>query len=171
MGLAPLGARPKIPVVGPPWRGLPSHYVRMPLEIRLLGRDDAPVLDRVAAGVFDHQVDPARTREFLDDARHHLAVAVEDGCVVGMASAVHYVHPDKAPQLFVNEVAVAPTHQSRGIATQLFALMLEHGKALGCTEAWVGTEETNTHARRLYSGADGMAEPFVMYTFRFGQHD
>ena len=143
----------------------------MPLEIRLLGRDDAPVLDHVAAGVFDHPVDPARTREFLDDARHHLAVAVEDGCVVGMASAVHYVHPDKAPQLFVNEVAVAPTHQSRGIARQLFALMLAHGRALGCTEAWVGTEETNTHARRLYAGADGMPEPFVMYTFRFGQHD
>ena len=141
----------------------------MPLEIRLLGPDDAGVLEHVADDVFDNPVDPRWTHEFLNDARHHLAVAVESGCVVGMTSAVHYVHPDKAPQLFINEVAVAPTHHGRGIGRQLMTRMLAHARALGCTEAWVGTEETNMRARRLYAGANGVGTPelFLMYTFRF----
>ena len=141
----------------------------MPLEIRLLGPDDDAVLERVADGVFDNAVDPDLTREFLQDARHHLAVAVDAGIVVGMTSAMHYVHPDKPAQLFINEVAVAPTHHGRGIGKQLLALMLAHGRTLGCTEAWVGTEETNTRARRLYAGGAGVGEPedFLMYTFRF----
>ena len=148
---------------------IPTPYAQMSLEIRLLGPDDESVLRRVADGVFDNPVNPALTREFLSDSRHHLAVAVDEGCVVGMASAVHYVHPDKLPQLFINEVAIAPTHQSQGIGRQLLALMLAHGRTLGCTEAWVGTEETNVHARRLYAGAveAGAPEPYVMYTFRY----
>jgi GNAT superfamily N-acetyltransferase len=148
----------------------------MPFEIRLLGPGDEAVLERVAEGVFDNPVDTRWSREFLNDARHHLAVALDDGWVVGMASAVHYVHPDKAPQLFINEVAVAPTHQSRGIGRQLLAALLSLGRTLECTEAWVGTDETNTHARRLYAGGDGVVAPehFIMYTFRFddaGPHD
>jgi hypothetical protein len=55
--------------------------------------------------------DPVLTPQFLSDPRHHLAVAIDEGWVVGMASAVHYVHPDKAPQLFINEVAVTPPYQ------------------------------------------------------------
>ncbi|MEO8620084.1 MAG: GNAT family N-acetyltransferase [bacterium] len=141
----------------------------MSLEIRLLGPDDESVLQHVADGVFDNPVNPQWTREFLNDSRHHLAVAIHADCVVGMTSAVHYIHPDKAPQLFINEVAVAPTHQSQGIGRQLLALMLAHGRTLGCTEAWVGTEETNSYARRLYSSAAYAEEPegFLMYTFRY----
>jgi hypothetical protein len=53
----------------------------------------------VAAEVFDNPIDADLTAEFLGDARHHLAVAIDDGLVVGFASAIHYVHPDKPPQL------------------------------------------------------------------------
>ncbi len=81
------------------------------ITIRLLGPEDAPVLDRVAPDVFDGAVDARWTGEFLNDVRHHLAVALDDGQVVGMASALHYVHPDKPPELYVNEVGVAPTHR------------------------------------------------------------
>jgi hypothetical protein len=47
------------------------------------------------------------------------------------------------------------------------AAILDHGRALGCTEAWVGTEETNFAARRLYSGAGGVedSDRFITYTF------
>lgn len=63
--------------------------------IRILGPADAAVLDRVAPQVFDNAVDPRRAAEFLADPRHHLAVALDADVVVGMASGVHYVHPDK----------------------------------------------------------------------------
>lgn len=140
----------------------------MTFEIRLLGPEEAGVLDHVAADVFDGPVDPRWTREFLTDPSHHLAVALDDGEVVGMVSAVHYVHPDKPPALWINEVGVAPTRQRRGIARQLLAAMFAHGRALGCTEAWVGTEESNTPARRLYVAAGGVEEPelFASYLFR-----
>jgi hypothetical protein len=78
------------------------------LDIRHLGPDDEQVLRHVAAGVFDHDVDPALASEFLRDPRHHLVVAIEDGSVVGFASGVHYVHPDKPAELWINEVGVAP---------------------------------------------------------------
>ena len=137
----------------------------MELEIRLLHLGDLAVLDNVADGVFDASVQERLAREFLVDPRHHLAVAIDDGVVVGMASAVDYVHPDKARQLWINEVGVAPTHQRRGIGRQLLAALLEHGRAIGCTEAWLGTEEGNVAARRLYESAGGKAEPFVLYSF------
>ena len=141
-------------------------------DVRLLGPGDAAVLDRVAADVFDLPLDARLGREFLDDPRHHVAVAVDraDGTVVGFVSAVHYVHPDKPAELWINEVGVAPTHQRRGLARQLLAAMLAHGRTLGCAEAWVATEEGNAPARALYAAAGGedAAESFRMYTFPLG---
>ena len=137
----------------------------MPLEIRLLSSENAEVLQNVAADVFDHPVDSHWTAAFIADARHHLFIALEDGWVVGIISAVDYVHPDKAPQLWINEVGVAPSHQRRGIGRQLLDAMLAHGRTLGCTEAWLGTEETNVAARGLYESAGSAPEPFVLYSY------
>lgn len=137
----------------------------MPVEIRFLGPGDADVLRRVADDVFDHAVDAHWARVFLDDPRHHLVVAVDDGQVVGFVSAVDYVHPDQPPQLFIDEVGVAGSHQRRGIARRLMEAMLAHGRALGCTEAWVGTEADNAAARALYQALGGAAEPFVLYAW------
>src|SRR4051812_40233519 len=47
--------------------------------------------------------------------------------VVGMASGVHYVHPDRDPELFVNEVGVAETHRGRGVGRRLVAPLLAVG--------------------------------------------
>jgi aminoglycoside 6'-N-acetyltransferase I len=137
----------------------------MNIEIRMLGPDDATVLHRVADDVFDHAVDARWAAAFLADARHHMLVALEDGVVVGMISAVDYVHPDKAPQLWINEVGVAPSHQRRGIARRLLDAMLAHGRTLGCTEAWLGTEDDNEAANALYRSAGSKPEPFVLYSF------
>ena len=137
----------------------------MAYEIRLLSAEDGGVLQRVAPGVFDGPVQQRWTREFLADARHHLIVAREDGVVVGMVTAVDYVHPDKAPQLWINVIGVAPSHQRRGIGRQLLDAMLAHGRTLGCAEAWLGTEESNVAARRLYESVGGAPEAFARYSF------
>ena len=139
----------------------------MSIEIRLLGPDDLGAFDHVADGVFDHQVDPGLAREFLADSRHHMVVAIEDGVVVGMGSAVDYIHPDKPRQLWINEMGVAPSHQRRGIGKQILAALLSHGRAIGCTEAWLGTELHNEPARRLYESAGGKGEAFVLYSFEY----
>jgi ribosomal protein S18 acetylase RimI-like enzyme len=137
----------------------------MPLEIRLLRAGDEDVLRNVAPGVFDAPVQTHLAHEFLGDRRHHLVVAREDGVVVGMVTAVDYVHPDKAAQLWINEIGVSPSHQRRGIGRRMLDAMLAHGRALGCTEAWLGTDATNVPARRLYESAGAMSEPFLLYSF------
>ena len=132
--------------------------------IRLLGPNDASVLNNVAPGVFDNVVSPRWTAEFLTDPRHHMAVALVGVEVVGMATAVHYVHPDKGPELWINEVGVAPAYQRRGIGKKLVETLLAHARTLGCTEAWLGTEESNTAARRLYAAVGGAEEPMIYVT-------
>ena len=137
------------------------------IDVRMLDRAESSVLDRVAPGVFDGAVDPRWTAEFLADSRHHLAVALDQGVVVGMASAVHYVHPDKPRELWINEVGVTSSHQGQGIGKRLLRALLEHASTLGCTEAWVLTDADNIAAQRLYRAAGGTAEPdqAVMFTF------
>ena len=140
--------------------------------IRLLGPGDASVLDNVAPDVFDDPIDRERADEFLADPRHHLVVAVADGQVVGFVSAVHYVHPDKSgPQLWVNEIAVAPPYQGKGIGRRLMERILERGRELGCRQAWLGTEPSNTAARRCYAAAGGVEAPYdnVNYEFDLGE--
>lgn len=143
----------------------------MAVAVRVLGRDELSVLDHVAADVFDHAVDPRWAAEFFADPRHHLAVATDGDVVVGMASGVHYIHPDKAPELWVNEVGVAPAYQNQGIGRQLLAALFARGRAVGCAKAWVGTEVGNAAARRLYRAAGGVedAEPFVLVNFQLQQ--
>jgi ribosomal protein S18 acetylase RimI-like enzyme len=145
-----------------------SHASRQATPtLRLLGPQDAGVFDRVADDVFDHPIRADAAREFLDDPRHHMAVALDGDVVVGMASAVHYVHPDKPAQLFINEVGVAPSHQRLGLASRLVALLLDRGRTLGCCEAWVATEVDNAPARALYTHLKGREDPVhaVVYTF------
>ena len=142
----------------------------MTIAVRVLGRDEAPVLDNVVDGVFDYPVDPRWCAEFFADRRHHLAVALDGELVVGIASGVHYVHPDKPPDLCINEVGVAPTHEGRGLGRRLVAALVAHGASLGCAEAWVLTSPTNEAAKRMYRAAGSVPEEelSVMFTYRPG---
>jgi len=104
------------------------------VTIRRLGPADGSVLDDVAGEVFDKPVDPALAREFLADPRHHLVVACAGETVIGMATALHYVHPDKPTELWINEIGVAPPYRCQGIGTRLLETLLVHGRAIGCRE-------------------------------------
>jgi len=80
---------------------------------------------------------------------------------------VHYVHPDKTAELWINEVGVAPSHQRRGIGKAVIQALLEHAKRLGCREAWVLTDRGNQAAMRLYAstGGEEAARDQVMFTY------
>jgi glyoxylase I family protein len=85
--------------------------------------------------------------------------------VADMATALHYVHPDKPAELWINEIGVAPTYRCRGIGTRLLEALFAHGRAIGCREAWLGTNESNLAARRLYAKVRGREEAMVYVTF------
>jgi ribosomal protein S18 acetylase RimI-like enzyme len=139
------------------------------IEIKLLTSSDAHYLSNVAEDVFDDPIVEASASEFLNDPRHRLVIALDDHIVVGFVSAVIYLHPDKpAPELWINEVGVAPTHQRQGIGKRLLQAALENAKQAGCTEAWVLTERTNEAAMAMYKSAGGdetLPDP-TMFTFK-----
>jgi ribosomal protein S18 acetylase RimI-like enzyme len=143
------------------------------IEIKVLQRGDEAILMNVAPQVLDNPIDPELTREFLEDHRHHIAVAIDDGLVVGFTSGVHYVHPDKPPELWINEVGLAPTNRGRGLGKALLRALLEVGRAHCCAAAWVLTDRSNVAAMALYSsvggsegvGDSGPADTLVGYSF------
>ena len=139
----------------------------MTMTIEVLHRDDHSTLANVAPGVFDHPIDARWSAEFLRDPRHHIAVAIETGLVVGFASAVHYVHPDKPPELWINEVGVAPIHQNQGLGKKLLRALFEVGREHGCREAWVLTDRSNGPASRLYASVGGIEPPGETVCFTF----
>lgn len=138
------------------------------IEIKILNHNDINLLKNVDRDVFDNAIDLQRAAEFIADPRHHLAVAIDDDLAIGFVSAVHYVHPDKPhPELWINEIGVATTHQRQGVGKQLMNAILAVGRELGCETAWVLTERENIAAMSLYA-AIGNPEPpsnCVMFSF------
>ena len=139
------------------------------IEIKLLDSNDVHYLRNVAVDVFDDPIVESSAQEFLADPRHRLVIALDNDLVVGFISAVIYLHPDKpAPELWINEVGVAPTHQRQGIGKRLMQTVLEEAKRSGCTEAWVLTERDNLPAMAMYTSTGGIETPpdSVMFTFK-----
>jgi len=137
----------------------------MPIEIHILDQTNSRQLKNAAADVFDHKVRSQYLTAFLDDPRHLLCFATDDETVVGMASAFEYFHPDKPPQLFVNEVGVAPAYRRQGIGRTLVEALLATAKERGCAYAWLGTEVDNVSGQACFSSVPGASAPekFLLY--------
>ena len=123
--------------------------------IREATTEDISAMVKVGDKLFDSKIKPHRAKEFLDDPRHHMLLAYADGKVVGLISGFHYVHPDKDPQLFINEVGVVDEFQNQEIGRDLVKHMSLLGKKIGCTCSWVTTETSNQAAIKSYLAAGG----------------
>ncbi|CCV04413.1 Aminoglycoside 6'-N-acetyltransferase [Mesorhizobium metallidurans STM 2683] len=140
----------------------------MTTEIRRLEAGDDALVKRLAEDVFDEPVRPDRLAAYLASAGHLMIVALADGVIVGQCAAVIHRHPDKATELYIDEVGVAPAFQRQGIGRKMLDAIFALGRELGCEEAWVGTEPDNGPARALYESRKephGPAEDFVMYAY------
>ena len=135
------------------------------VSIQRLTPDNAGLLKVVGPEVFDHDVDPRYLAAFLDDPRHVMFIAVEKQTVIGMASAVEYFHPDKPPQLWINEVGVASTRRNREIGRKLVAALIDYAKDAGCVFAWLGTAADNAEAQACFASVAGVKapQPFLLY--------
>ncbi|WP_246676699.1 GNAT family N-acetyltransferase, partial [Mesorhizobium sp. B1-1-5] len=141
----------------------------MKMEIvRLDAGNDALVM-RVAEDVFDEPVRPDRLAVYLREPGHFMVVALADGVTVGQCAAIIHRHPDKATELYIDEVGVSPAFQRQGIARKMLDAMFAIGRENGCEEAWVGTEPDNRAARALYESREEThesAESFLMYVYQ-----
>ena len=124
------------------------------ITLRHLGPDDLEVLLSVKEGLFDQQIRPDQAAAFLADPLHEIVLGFDGAQVVGMASGLIMLHPDKAPAFFVNEVGVRDDYQRRGIAKRLCARLLQIARDRGCEGIWLATETDNIPARALYWSLD-----------------
>ena len=139
--------------------------------IKALSPSDAQLLENPAKDVFDYPTSPTLAAEFLADPRHHIVVALDNEIIIGFVSAVHYIHPDKPMELWINEVAVSPAYHNLGIGKAMMKEMLVLGHRLGCKNAWVLTEHSNIPANKLYQSVGGFtnSDETVMYEFKIDQ--
>ncbi len=131
----------------------------MSIVIRRLVAADQSLLSNVAPGVFDDPIIPASAEKFLADPNSVLVAALDgkkDSLVVGFASAMIYLHPDKsAPEMLILEVGVDDTYRKRGIGKGIMKAVLAEGQAAGCKLAWLATEPDNAAALALYKSVGG----------------
>jgi len=120
------------------------------VEIVELTSETSQLLNNIAPDVFDEDVRSDYLEAFLTCPRHKMLLAVTDGRVVGMASSVEYFHPDKPPQMWINEVGTASTHRRQGIGRRLTQALVEDAQARGCVYAWLGTDEDNSVAQACF---------------------
>lgn len=132
---------------------------------RLIGEADLDLLISADTSVFDEPIDPALAKAYLAHPDYRIALATDGDKVVGMATGMFYFHPDKPLELFINEVGVAESHQRRGIASRLMALLLDAGRARGAGSAWVATETDNDAANGLYTNMGSSGQGMVYYEF------
>jgi ribosomal protein S18 acetylase RimI-like enzyme len=127
------------------------------LTFALVEASESGIFEHVAPGTFDRALDTRLLADFLNDTRHHIAVAMDGEMLVGFVSAVDYVHPDKPRQMWVNEVGVAESYRGAGVGRGLMELMVQRARDLGASELWVLTDEDNAAAQALYRSA-GLAK-------------
>ena len=126
----------------------------MPVSIHHITPANTALFDNVDPDVFDHPIDPARLAAYVADPLHAMFVAVEEGRVVAHIRGIVHLQPDRASDLYIDNLGTAPSHQRRGIAARLMRALLAWGEAQGCTYAWVATEIENDQAHGFYAAQD-----------------
>ena len=122
----------------------------MPFTLKRLTAGDEELFGHIAPDVFDEPVDATRLSAYLREPGHIMVLAFDGELVVGQCAAVLHRHPDKATELYVDEVGTASTHRRQGIARAMLDELFAWGRELGCEEAWLGTEFDNLEANALY---------------------
>jgi ribosomal protein S18 acetylase RimI-like enzyme len=136
------------------------------VQLKRMAPGEETVFERIAPDVFDEPIHPERMAAYLRAPGHLMILALEEGVVVGQCAAVVHRHPDKATELYVDEVGTASTHLRRGIARAMMDEMFAWGRELGCKEAWLGTELDNDAAIGLYRSIKGDENQMMYYEFK-----
>lgn len=113
------------------------------IDVLLATSRHAPLFDTVHEDVFDGPVIPAMLTSFLADPKQHILIAMDGDLICGMCSGMHHHHPDKHPDMWINELSVAEPWRRRGLATRLINGLCDHARSLDCHEIWVVADPTD----------------------------
>ncbi|MEM1266782.1 MAG: GNAT family N-acetyltransferase [Pseudomonadota bacterium] len=120
------------------------------IGIRRLRSGDALDPARIARNVFDHTLKPDCLEAFLADPGHALLIAEVEGEVIGQLRALRVRHPDKAPEMMIENLGVTPAWHRRRVATDLVTAARAVAEGWGAVGVFVLTETGNGAARAFY---------------------
>lgn len=132
-------------------------------QILRVDTGNAHLLDAAMDDVFDDDVDQVRLDALLA-AGQLIVVAVTNGAVVGQVQAMIQHHVDGPPQLYIDNLGVAPTHQRRGIAQRLVDEVIGWSKEAGCVETWIVTDLDNDVANAFYRSLGAERTDVALYS-------
>jgi ribosomal protein S18 acetylase RimI-like enzyme len=130
---------------------LPSNSEGSP-EIVPAGRDDAPAVAACVRAAYAHYVERIGREPAPMTADYGRLIAAREVWVIraGEGVAGVLVLRPEPPALLVENVAVAPGQQGRGLGRMLMAFAEDHARAAGLTEVVLYTNERMTENLRFY---------------------
>lgn len=132
----------------------PGHHTARTWSV-VEARTPQDLLD--ATDLFDHDITLDSAADSLGRAGHHVFLArASDGTSIGFVSAVEMRHPDKACEMFINELGVAEPWRRQGVAQDLLRALTHLARRRGIATLWTATEPDNHAALATYRscGAD-----------------
>lgn len=137
----------------------------MELEIRRLAADDSGLFENVADDVFDAPIEVATLTDFLSAPNQLMVAALANGRIVGQARGIIHMSPDEDPQLYIDNLGVAPEMRRRRIGHRLVQELFNWGSERRCAGAWVATESDNLAAIRLYEHLGAKRQDMVYFDY------
>ncbi|MCB0184810.1 MAG: GNAT family N-acetyltransferase [Caldilineaceae bacterium] len=96
-------------------------------------------------------------QRMLGQESDYLIVALAEGAPVGLLSAYHMPSlSSDSLMAYLHEVAVVAAYQRQGIGKRMVELFKMLCLASAVDYIWVGTENTNAAAKRLYESTGGV---------------
>lgn len=107
--------------------------------------------------------------EILAKDDFHVLVALENDEFAGGLTAYEMkMYKSVFTQMFLYEIAVEEIHRQKGAGTALVEFLKKFCLEKGITEMFVGTDQDNFAARKLYSTTGGIQdEDSVWFTYKF----
>lgn len=104
-----------------------------------------------AEDVFDAPPTAEHLRKLALMPGHALFIARGGGVIIGQLLAMVQFQADRAPQLYIDNLGVAPGFKRQGIARELFNAAMVWGRDAGCETLWLATDVANDEARAFYA--------------------
>lgn len=133
-------------------------------QIERLTQELAEHFPSIAEGVFDAPPSTDHLNKLALMPGHALFLARGGGVIVGQLLAMVQFQADRPPQLYIDNLGVAPPFKRQGVAKALFEAAMTWGRDSGCDTVWLATDVGNAEARGFYTSMGYSREAADVYS-------